>query len=1011
MMQLVTKKRILMLLSSIFFTGAVLIGFFCFLKPKAIHPVNGQLDLKSWNCSRDGYLSLNGGWQFYWKRFLSYRDVAVGGPLTYVSVDVPSVWNSYQISGKNLPGFGYGTYRLKVINAPVGKALAIRMPTVATAYKLYIDDHLACSSGKVSMDQGQFLPGCKPQEVEFRPGVKSFELIIQVANFIYAQGGMCYPVYLGTAEQIRNMSKAIADKDLFLFGALTIMAFYYMGIFLMRPADKSSLYFVWMCILLASITAISGDFLIYRLLPFISYQVIIAIYYIILCSFSVCAAFIIGELFPEENSRLVLRAAFGYAAGMMLLILTTPLSFYSRLFHLVMAAAILIGGYCLFTLTIAFLRGKKDSLGGFLGVLAVIGCTIHDILFQSNASQLGTLIILLMQPFILARRFSESFRNVQELSQKLLEFDKIKDEFLANTSHELRTPLNGILGITEAMLRESEGEINKNQKQSLALIAGNSRRLANLVNDILDYSKLKHGDIRLNIKPMRVDGLILTVVNVFQKLSKSKEIEIFSDLPAGMPAVLADENRVVQILYNLIGNAAKFTAQGYIEVSAKVTGAVLEICVKDTGAGIPEEKLADIFKSFEQVDTSLTRKYGGTGLGLSITKQLVELQGGNIRVESAPGKGSKFIFTLPVAKEFPLENDLVLPELAVMMHDETVVSSIKQKAIHEGHLLLVDDDPVNLQSSAALLRTGGFGVTAVNSGKVALEELGRVRDYSLVILDVMMPEMSGYEVCRKIREQKSHFELPVLMLTAKTGPADILVGFTAGANDYLAKPFEPEEMLARVRTLVNLKLSVDKAIAAEVAFMQAQIKPHFLYNALNTISCFCDTDPEQARQLIDQFSNYLRQSFDFKNPAMYVSIAHEIGLLRSYLEIEKARFGDQLKVVFDIDELPGVQIPPLSIQPLVENAIHHGIRKKGGSGMVSVVIKNTGEGVLVLVKDDGAGIAPEKLGRIFKSDSNRSVGLWNIDNRLKKLFGKGLTITSHPGQGTEVTFMIPPVVN
>ncbi len=1013
MRQITTKKRILILLSAIVFAGVVFICLFSLFKPREqhIYPVNGQLNLKNWHRGRDGILSLNGEWDFYWQHFLTYRDVASGKPLPHETVDVPSVWNSYKINGKNLPGFGYGTFLLKVVNAPIGKALAVRMPTFSTAFELYMNDRRISSSGKVGKNKDQFSPGLKPQEAVFIPTSKTFDIIIHVSNFTYDQGGMYNVVNLGTPEQIRSMDKAIADQDLFLFGALTIMAFYYMGIFLLRREDKGSLYFVLMCLLLASITAISGDFLIYRLIPSISFEAIIAIYYIFLSWFSVCAAFVIGELFPEENSKKILRAVFVYVAGMTLLIWLTPMSFYSRLFNIIIITAILIDGYCIFTLTLASLRGRKDSLIILLGVLAVIVCAIHDLLFQSNASKLGILIILLMQPFILAKRFSEAYRNVHELSQKLVKLDKIKDEFLANTSHELRTPLNGILGITEAILKGSEGEINESQKQSLALIAGSSRRMTNLVNDILDYSKLKHGDIRLNIKPIQVDGLILTVVNVFQQSSKSKENKILANLPLGMPAVLADENRVVQILYNLIGNATKFTTRGYIEVSAKVTGAVLEIAICDTGEGIPEEKLNDIFKPFEQMDTSITRKHGGTGLGLSITKQLVELQGGKIWVKSAPGKGSQFIFTLPIAKELDPDNDpeLALPELAATVFVEPVVI-ITKEAGSNGHLLLIDDDPVNLQSSATLLQIGGFGVTAVKSGKAALEELSRVHDYSLVVLDVMMPEMSGYEVCWKIREHKSHFELPVLLLTAKTAVADIVEGFKAGANDYLAKPFEPEEMLARVRTLVNLKMSVDKAIAAEVAFMQAQIKPHFLYNTLNTISYFCDTAPEQAQRLIDQFSNYLRQSFDFKNPVMFIPITNEISLLKSYVEIEKARFGEKLKVEFEIDEVARVKIPPLSIQPLVENAIHHGIRKKGGGGTVRVSIKNTSKGVEISVIDDGAGIAPGKLEGIFKTDNKGSVGLWNIDNRLKNLFGKGLVIQSEPGKGTQVTFMVLPGV-
>lgn len=1042
----ITSKRPIILLLFGLLSMAILVISFIYSNKNInrIHPEDGVLNLDNWNPKDDGILSLSGYWDFYWEHFVFYEELIGTNVNPDMAVEVPGVWNNYMIDGENLPGYGYGTYVLKIENAPVGETLALRIPTFSTAYEFYINDRLVSSNGIVGKSQDQSQPGYMPRVVEFIIEDESLYLIFHVSNFTYARGGMWYAIPMGSREQILDMDQVIADKDLFLFGALTVMAIYYLIIFLLRREDKSSLYYVIMCILFASRITIYGDYLIYRLIPFISYRAIIIISYITLCWFSVCSAYMVGELFPEENSKKILRVGFIYALIMTLLFLLTPISFFTRIVNIVQVVAILFGAYSVYTLSKSYIKGKRGSGMVLLGALVVIVCAAHDVLYNNNVilSNTGELvptslfILLILQSFILSRRSSEAFKSVHILSNKLLKMDKIKDEFLANTSHELRTPLSGILGITEAMLKGSDGEMSDRQKEKLTMIAGSSRRLSNLVNDILDYSRMKNGDIKLDIKPIHIEVLIQNVVNVFQQLNASKEFDIIMDIPNTLPMVLADESKVIQILYNLVGNASKFTASGYIRVSAGKVGDMLEICVGDTGEGIPEDKLEDIFKSFEQVDNSLTRRYGGTGLGLPITKQLVQLQGGNIRVKSTLGTGSDFYFTLPIANTSSIGNksdgsipEQFLSENAITISDKTVSDSTKRGIRETGILgsnelstsidivkggnrvLLVDDDSINLQAASSVLRLDGYLVTAVNSGRAALRELERKNDYSLVILDVMMPELSGYEVCRRLRESKTSFELPVLMLTAKTSTDDVVMGFEAGANDYLSKPFEAEELLARVRTLVDLKISVDKAKVAEIAFMQAQIKPHFLFNTLNVISSFCDTDPTYAQKLIDDFSNYLRHSFDFKNLQMFVTLEKELSLANSYTEIEKARFGDKLKVDYDIDENINILIPLLSIQPLIENAISHGIRKRGGGGTVKVSVKKAPEGAELAVIDDGQGISPEKLSALLIPESGRGIGLWNIDRRLKRYYGKGLTIESELGRGTRVSFIVPWEVN
>lgn len=975
-------------------------------------PRSGTLDLAGWNPAGDEVLNLRGEWDFYWKELLTYSDLMDNNPQQAIRADVPAVWNKYEIDGKKLPGFGYATYRLKVVNAEKSTPLAFRIPTMSTAYRMYINDRLVASNGTVAADSELFRPDYRPVTVQVLPPASEFSIIVQVSNFVYARGGMWYSIDMGTPQQIHDLDRRIVYRDLFLTGSFFILGLYYLSIFLLRREDKSSLYFAFMCLVVIGRTVIHGDFAVYSILPFISFKGIVLVNYITLYWFPVTFALLMGDLFREEISKKAVRAAVIYASAMSLFTLLLPVPFFTRYILFVEAVAVLIVLYLVTRVGVAFVRGKQDSFIMLVGALAMIIGTAYDILCHyhiilDNVGELtsfGFYLIIFLQSFILARRFSQAFRNVNDLSNRLLKIDKLKDEFLANTSHELRTPLSGILGITESLLRGGEGNLNEGQRQSLSIIAGSSRRLANLVSDILDYSRLKHGDIKINLKPVRINGIVQSTLKVFRQMNKSPGVEILDSLPDGLPPVMADENRLAQIMYNLVGNAVKFTTQGYVRVTAKAVGGIVEVCVEDTGKGIPEEKFDDIFKSFEQVDDTLT---GGVGLGLSITKQLVESHKGKLWVESVVGKGSKFYFTLSAAGEQAEEKEMGLP-----LHDPGETYPVKQletlRIAGSGALiLLVDDEILNLQSAAAILKTEGYSIMAVDSGTAALKEITDHNDISLVILDVMMPDMSGYEVCRKIRENKSHYDLPVLMLTAKTTTEDILMGFEAGANDYLPKPFEVEELIARVRTLVNLKASVDKAMAAEVAFLQAQIKPHFLYNALNTISSFCDTNPGHAGQLINELANYLRQSFDFKNLEMFVTIDREIRLIVSYLEIERARFGDKLNVIFNIDGSIHADIPPLTIQPLVENAIRHGLRKKGGRGTVTISIQNDPDGVRVTVGDDGPGIPSDKLDRLFSTDGGSGIGLWNIDSRLRKIFGRGLSVKSEAGKGTEVTFTIP----
>lgn len=413
------------------------------------------------------------------------------------------------------------------------------------------------------------------------------------------------------------------------------------------------------------------------------------------------------------------------------------------------------------------------------------------------------------------------------VSEKLRRLDKLKDDFLANTSHEMRTPLNGIIGLADSMLDGVAGPVSEKQQRNLSMIVQSGLRLNALINDILDLSKMKQSSLELQIKPVGMREISDVVLTLCEPIIGKKSLQLLNKINPDFPPVDADENRVQQILYNLVGNAIKFTESGIVEVSAEVLPPAqspedpeapdyLAITIADTGIGIPEDKRDRIFEAFEQGDGSTARIYGGTGLGLSVTKKLVELHGGTIAVESTLGEGSRFTFTLPLSKTTaePLEvnrdRSSFIPRLQAIAiavdNRDTEAVEVSVETETDGHfrLLVVDDEPINRQVLVNYLSGAHYTVTQATNGPEAISLLEHDFKPDIILLDVMMPRMTGYEVCRILRQQYGMDELPIIMLTAKNQVSDLVAGLQAGSNDYLTKPIAKDELLARIKTHLNV---------------------------------------------------------------------------------------------------------------------------------------------------------------------------------------------------------------
>jgi len=775
----------------------------------------GKLDLTTWDFSRQPVVKLDGEWDFWWDKSAEPANLSdLPGAET---AKVPGFWNAQEASRH--PALGAATYRLQLRLPKNGGPWSLGMSELSCAWRLTANGVQVAESGNPSTNPLEYQAHVRVTTVMLPAGANDYDLFLYIVNLSDHVGGIRDSLTVGPTAVLERGQRLGELDAAFFVGGLLVMSLFNLAIFFLQRRKWSNLWLAVFTVFIAVRTLFTGSRIIYELWPALSFETSSQIEY--LCIFGAVSAFIVylKYLFPQWWPARIFLSFLFYTAVFAVLSFLLPIKTY---------ADAVTGFYylpflfiVLFSLGVCWWAARKKHEDGpaiFYGMIFLVAGTLNDLLYQFLALPQGYVlgrflfIFLLFNTFLLSRQISKDFAVTEKQTGELRELDKMKDDFLARVTHELRTPLHGMVGILDAFRMGDFGPLSHRQTYHLGLLEASSKRLLAMVSSILDFSHLRKQQFVPDSKPILLNQTVDFLLPSFYPDLKPG-VALINRISEQFPAALGDEVKLEQVLHHLVQNAIKHTETGTITLEAELKDHQILLTVRDTGAGIPSEKLARLFSPFHQVDEIDTRVAGGLGLGLAISRQLVQLMGGTLDLQSQEGVGTTVFLRLPLCpptklQYFQAERLDRAIALKPTHFDEPVkvpVIPAQTDGDHTGPtVLIVDDEPVNLLVLRTFLSRIGYSVIEASSGPQALESVSR-NVIDLIVLDIMMPGMSGYEVCLKIRERFTPARLPILLLTAKNQVDDLLQGYQCGASDFLTKPFQREELQARME--LHLRVS------------------------------------------------------------------------------------------------------------------------------------------------------------------------------------------------------------
>ncbi|MFF5995936.1 histidine kinase [Lysinibacillus sp. KU-BSD001] len=940
-----------------------------------IQAEDGVLDLTSITLDEQ-IVALSGEWKFI-PGELSATQIFQEDAPTQV---VPGAW---KVDAQ------FGTYQLKIKLPEHFKDIGLRIRNIWSAHQLYINGEELASQGKVGTEKVDVDPSNPTYEVYFTPETKTIILTIQVADFYNARQGIIFPIDIGVAEAIQNDVIQDVNLEWTVILLLLIFSIFHFSLFLLRTKDKAFFYSAFYFISLAVLVLTRGERILLRYFPdlpfefYFRFQDFITFFNGFMLIYFVY--YTIDAVLKRRTVFMLSLPLIIYSIAILLFPARELSSMQYVFFGYMNLLAFLLGVRCLFLFITKRTKAPKNELVTliliFFSILIFSLSGTFDQLFFSGRNifnRIGMVLFLLSMNIFLALRLVNRTIDAEMFSERLEKATIGKDSFLEVTTKELEQPLYHALNITRTIGENQSSDEKRLLEQQL-------ERLLYLVSDLKDFTRIRFEEFQISVSSINLQMILQHVTTMHALTMEKKGICLFLQVDSTLE-VTANEQKLSQIMYRVLETAIHHAVNGQVIISVMHLDTDVRITIEGNG---PE----------------VTTLIAADETGQSIGQAIIEQMRGSYVVNTTE-HGIRYTITLPFAK-YAKQHEM---QLASNAHDKSLVSDTRLP-----QLLIVEDDVTHAEVLQALL-SSHYTIQLAHNAETVLVKLEDCKP-DFLLMDEVMPHKDGLALTKIIREKYSYFDLPIIMLVADEYPTNISLVLGAGANDYVRKPATKETIMARLSAISLTKEAMNKAVENEMAFLQAQIKPHFLYNALSSIIYFCYTDGEKAGHLLTMLSTYLRYIFESSKESTIATVEKELEIIEAYVEIEQARFGERLTVQIEIDEtlnlnMTKVELPSLLIQPLVENAIRHGIFEKEGEGHVTITIQQFSQMIQIKVIDDGIGMTEEQVtmlmeGKIISSSGIGFSNVLRLLRRVREMQSATLTVHSEVNEGTTVTLTLP----